>query len=105
MAETTPGRSQKLFKTPETFNLTENNVKAHMKGKHNDGKVTSLGSLLGLPVKLPNGIAVQTNTKTTIKLTYKGDLLVSKPAVWVPSIGNRAYQHSTVVVCWYSIEN
>ena len=61
--------------------------------------------MLGVPVELSNAIAVQTNTKTTIKLTYTSDLLVSKLAVWVPCMGNRVQQHSTVVVCWYSIEN
>ena len=47
--------------------------------QHNDGKVSSLGSLLDVPVKLSNQIA----DKKTIKLTYTGDLLVSKLAVWI----------------------
>ena len=50
--------------------------------QHNDAKVTSPGSLLGLPAELSNGIAVQTKLKTTIKLTYTGDLLAPKLAVW-----------------------
>ena len=58
--------------------------------QHNDGKVTSLGFLLGLPVQLSNGIAVQTKCKTTIKLRYTGDLLVSKLAVWVLCMDSRA---------------
>ena len=58
--------------------------------QQNDGKVTSLGSLLGLPVELSNGIAAWTKHKTTIKLTYTGDLLVPKLTVWVPFTGNRA---------------
>ena len=57
---------------------------------HNDEKFTSLGTLLGLPVELSNGIAVQTKQKTTMKLTYTDDLLVSKLAVWVLCTGNRA---------------
>ena len=54
--ETAPGHSEKLFKTPETVNLTENNESSHQRHnrQHNDGKVTSLGSLLGLPVELSN---------------------------------------------------
>ena len=62
VVETTPGQSQKLFKTPETVNLTEKNESSHQRHyrQHNDGKVTSLGSLLGLPVELSNGIAAQT---------------------------------------------
>ena len=73
--------------------------------QHNDAKVTSLGSLLGLPVELSNGITVQTKHKTTIKLTYTGDLLVSKLAVWVPCTGNRAQPCITVVVGWYKRDN
>ena len=50
------------FKTPETLGVTEKNESSHQRHnrQHNDGKVTSLGSLLGLPVELANGIAVQT---------------------------------------------
>ena len=64
VVETTPGQSQKLFKTPETVNLSEKNEGSHQgyNRQHNDGKVTSLGSLLGLPVELSNGIAVETKT-------------------------------------------
>ena len=67
--------------------------------QHNDAKITSLGSLLGVPVKLPDGIAEQ---KQQSNLHTQGDLLVSKLAVWVPCMENRAYQCSTGVVCWYS---
>ena len=68
--------------------LTEKSGSSHQKhnSQHNDVEVTSLGSLLGMPVKLSNGIA----DKKTIKLTYTGDLLVSKLAVWLPCMGNRA---------------
>ena len=57
--ETTPGHSQELFKTPETVNLTEKSGSSCQRNnrQHNDGKVPSLGSLLGVPVKLSNGIA------------------------------------------------
>ena len=51
--------------------------------QHNDGKVTSLGSLLGLPVELSNGIGVQTKHKTTIMFTYTGASMASKLAVFV----------------------
>ena len=86
--ETTPGHSQKLFTASETVNLTEKSGSSHQRHnrQHDDGKVTCLGSLLGMPVKLSKGIA----DKTTIKLTYTGDLLVSKLTVWVPCMGNRA---------------
>ena len=65
VVETTPGHSPKLFKTPEAVNLTEKNESSHQRHsrQHNDGKVTSLGSLLGLPVELSNGITVQTKHK------------------------------------------
>ena len=46
-------------------------------------KFTSLGSLLGMPVKLSNGIAGEHNNQTS----YTGDLLVPKLAVWVPCRG------------------
>ena len=47
------------FKTPETVNLTEKIESSHQghNRQHNDGKLTFLGSLLGLLVKLSNGIA------------------------------------------------
>ena len=48
------------FAVSETVNLTEKIVKltpsAHNNRQHDDAKVTSLCSLLGMPVKLPNGI-------------------------------------------------
>ena len=44
--------------------------------QHNDGKVTSLGSLVGLPMELSNGIVVQTkhknNNQTYIHRGQKG---------------------------------
>ena len=85
VVETTPGQSQNLFKTPETVNLTKKNESSHQRHnrQHNDGKVTSLGSLLGLPVELSNRIAVQTKHKTTIKLEYTKVNGVSTLAVWV----------------------
>ena len=48
VVETTPGHSQKRFKN-------ENSHQRHNR-QHNDGKVTSLGSLLGVSVELSNGI-------------------------------------------------
>ena len=84
VVDTSPGQSQKLFKTNETVYLAEKNECSHQRHnrQHNDGKVTSLGSLLGVPVDLSNGIAVKTKHKTTIKLTYTGVKWSSKLAVW-----------------------
>ena len=61
----------------QTHNRENENSLQKLNRQHNDRKVTSLGSFLGVPVELSNGIA----DKTTIKLTYKGDLLVSKLAL------------------------
>ena len=71
--------------------ITEKNGSSHQgpNGQHNDAKVASLGSLLGLTVEWSNGIAVQTKHKTTVKLNYTGDLLVSKLDAWVLCMGNR----------------
>ena len=105
MGETTPGHSQKPFKTPETVNLTEKNEISHQRHnrQHNDGKVNPLGSLIGLPAELSNGIAVQINTKTTIKITYKDDFLMSKLAVWVHAQGT---EPTSAQQLWHlSIEN
>ena len=87
VVETIPGHSQKLLTAPETVNLTEKSGSSHQRHnrQHNDRKVTSLGSLLDMPVKLSNGIADKNNNQT-----YTGDLLVSKLVVWVPCMGNRA---------------
>ena len=41
--------------------------------QHNDGKVTSQGSLLGVPVELSNGIADKNNNQTYI---HKGSLVI-----------------------------
>ena len=100
VVETTPGQSQKLFKTPETVNLTEKNESSHQRHnrQHKDGKVTSLGSLLGLPVELSNGIAVQTKHKTTIKLTYTGVKSTSKLAD--KEVLTEPTQLSMGMVCW-----
>ena len=56
--------------------LTEKNKSSHQRQnrQHNDGKVTSWGSLLGLPVEFSNGIAVQPNTKQQSKLFSPGSL-------------------------------
>ena len=87
VVETTPRQSQKHFKTPGTVNLSEKNESSHQRHnrQHNDEKVTSLGSLLGLPVELSHRIAVQTKHNKTVKLTYTGDLLVSKLTVGFPA--------------------
>ena len=54
VVETTPVHFQKVFTASETVNLTEkieSSLQMH-NSQHNDAKVTSLGSLLGVPVKL-----------------------------------------------------
>ena len=50
----------------EVYKLREKNESSHQRHnrQHNDGKVTCLGCLLGLPVELSNGIAVQAKHKT-----------------------------------------
>ena len=58
--------------------LTEGNESSHLRRnrQHNDGEITSLGSLLGLRVELSNGIVVQTkhknNNQTYIHKGFKG---------------------------------
>ena len=73
VVETTPGHSQKHFTGSETVNLTEEGESSHQRHnrQHDGGKVTSLGSLLGMPVKLSNGIADKNKNQTYI---YKGSL-------------------------------
>ena len=54
VVETTPVHFQKVVTASETVNLTEkieSSLQMH-NSQHNDAKVTSLGSLLGVPVKL-----------------------------------------------------
>ena len=74
VVETTPGHSQKLFKTPETVNLTEKNENSHQRHnrQHNHGKVTSQGSLLGLPVELQMELLFRQNTKQQSNLHTQG---------------------------------
>ena len=69
VVETTPGHSQKIFTASETVNLTEKSGSSYQRHnrQHNDGKVTSLGSLLGMPMKLSNGIADKNNNQTYIR--------------------------------------
>ena len=54
VVETTPGQSQKLFKTPETVNLTEKSNALNKVTKCNTmmEQDSLLGSLLVLPVEL-----------------------------------------------------
>ena len=65
----------------------------------NNGKVTSLGSLLGLPVELSNRIAVQKNTKTTIRLTYTGVKWASELAAKEVLLGEQNLNSSQQVWC------
>ena len=64
--------------------------------QHNDRKVTSLGSLLDMPVKLSNGIA---DKKTTIKLTYTRSLWALKLAAREVLHGEQNINSSQQV--WY----
>ena len=66
VVEATPGHSQKLFIASETATSTQKSGSSRQRHnrQHNDGKVTSLGSLLGLPMKLSNGIADKNNNQT-----------------------------------------
>ena len=68
VVETTPGHSQKLFAASKTVNLTEKSESSHPrhKRKHNDGKVTSLGSLLGMLANFSNGIVDKNNNQAYI---------------------------------------
>ena len=71
VVEPTPGHSQEHFKTPETVHLTEKNESSCQRHnrQHNDRKVTSLDSLLDLPVSCQMELLFRQNTITTIKLT------------------------------------
>ena len=68
VVETTSGHSQKLLTASETVDLTEKSGSSHEthNRQHNDGKFTSLDSLLGMAVKLSNGIAGENNNQTSI---------------------------------------
>ena len=69
VVETTPGHSQKLFTASETVNLVEKRLKACTKGTTGNimmQKFTSLVSLVGVPVKLSNGIVDENNNQTYI---------------------------------------
>ena len=61
------------FYNPEIIDASDSSLKECNREKltprhnrqHNDGKFTSLGSLLGLQVKLSNGIAANTTIEIT----------------------------------------
>ena len=60
--------------------------------QHNDGNFISLGSLLGLPVKLSNGIAEQNNNQTYIcRGTYWYPMPNSAQQVWYVGIQDDYY--------------
>ena len=65
------------FKSPETVNLTEKIESSHQRHnrQHNDGEFTSLGFLLGMPVKLSNGIKQQSNLHTQGETEFPNWLL------------------------------
>ena len=108
VVETTPGQSQKLFKAPETVSLTEKNEKSHQSHNrhHNDGKVTSLASLLGLPVELSNGIAFQTkyqnNNQTYIQ---RGQWGIQTGCLGGPTHRTEPEHLSVIEVYWNSSRN
>ena len=56
-------------------NLTEKSGSSHQRqnSQHNDGKVTSLGSLFGVPVKVPMELLEENNNQTYI---HKGFLSI-----------------------------
>ena len=68
--------------------------------QHNDGKVTSLGSLLGVPVKLSSGIADKNSNQTYI---HKGSLGIQTGYKGGPAWGTEPEQLSAVEVYWNSI--
>ena len=87
--ETTPGQSQKLFKTPDTVNLTEK-IQGTQQGhkiQHNDG--TRL--LSGFLVSFASGV-VERNCwmKQQSNTHIQGHLQLSKLAVWVLCMDHRA---------------
>ena len=51
-----------------TMDVTERSERSHQRHnrEHNDGKITSMCSLLGMPVRLSNGIADKNNNQTYI---------------------------------------
>ena len=69
MVETTPGQSQRLFKTSETVNLTEKIQSGSTRSQSHTmlAKESFLGSLLVLPVELWNGLMDETTIKQTEK--------------------------------------
>ena len=96
------GKYEISKKVADLLWTTEKNESSHQRHKrqHNDAKVTSLGSLLGVPVVMSNGIAVQTNKKHQSNLHTK--------SLWAGCLGGPAWgtepeQLSTGVVCWNSI--
>ena len=70
--------------------------------QHNDAKETSLGSLLGVQVKLSNGIAEQNNNQTYIhRVTY----WYPNWLFWCPAWGTEPNSTQKVWLCWYSTVN
>ena len=65
--------------------------------QHNDRKVTSLGSLLGVPVKLSNGIADKNNNQTYI---HKRSLGIQTGCLGAPAWRTEPKQLSVVVAYW-----
>ena len=67
--------------------------------KHNDGKVTSMASLLGMPVELSNGIAVQTKHENNNRPYEHSGLWASKLVVWEVLHGEQNLNSSQQVWC------
>ena len=72
--------------------LTEKKESSHKRHnrQHNDGKVTSLGSLLGVPVKLSIGIAVQSIQK------QQSNLHTQKSLGYPKGLFGRSYMGNTM---------
>ena len=71
--------------------------------QHNDGKVISLGSLLGVPVKVSNGIAVQTKHKNNNQTYMQRGLWGIQTACLGGLHRGQNLNTSQQVWCWNSI--
>ena len=91
--------------SPKGLNVTELNESSYQRHNrhHNDGKVTSLGSLLGMPVELSNGIAVQKTQNQQYKPTYTSLWGIQPRCLGGFAWETEPKQLSTGVVCWISI--
>ena len=66
--------------------------------QHNDGKVTSPGSLLGVPMELSNGLLFKKHQNNNQTYIYKGFWGIRTSCLGGPAQGTEPEQLSTV---WY----